>query len=1041
MVNRGSVQTRAEAACQRVIRSSASPARLTRDSVHSPARLTRDSVHSPARLTRDGNTKAVVGRSAGPVRQICGRTMRKSVSVTGPPHYAAAVAAAASAPTCAGAVAAAGAAAAALAREEESRIIPCSRDNGSGNIPATPKSILRGGPGGQSSSRASSAGSASATSSCWGSSIRGCSTMSGHRQRRDKSLVLRPQACSGNGDQSIESSPSVVFASPALKGRPRSVILAGLRVFLLERFGNIHEAFDRMDFHKDGRISCLEWQEVLSGQERYCGLHEAREIFCYLARNTDGWLNWEDFSVRFGSDSRWRSNADGADESRDVASQLNASAVVEVSANGCVQLMHHASAHDSKRERSPGERERSPGRIHAVAADEDSAASTGSRCSSAERSGLAGHALRALIQEPDKQQATDGSPVGQVQEHEEELATSSQMSSRSSLSGRGAWAWSIAPRSGVGRVSAATAALRQLAIDGTGGTSIASASTSAVSGQSGVRRVAMDKSVGICLGKDAADNTGVKHFDRQQQQCSAPDAEAVASPSKMKASCAVSSVESSAYASPRKDDDSPLCGNPDIAQKAKALLQAATASAATAARLRSEHSREFGDAGLRSKDTSFIDSVPLAEPRQAGANSTEITTSITRRRNANDGGAALAKQFMSFLGGDSSSQLGENVGSQPYGELVSRDGHSGFACETNTSACVSGIRGEASLLMGDVSTQIGRVANVKAVDGVSRCLDEGLQAFRAQVAALNAMRRNDGCRQIPDTPAGVGVPLPSSSSSSAWPCRVEQASSLSLVPSAPAVAHAGLPWVALLPPRDQGRLAACSSQLEALNVLDDVLDAMSTTDSDGQLSSIPPVGSSGDLSSSVSCLRKGRWRSRSAPRGSDQVSQSCSSSASVGSLQRNGSDCKFVVHKGGRDAELVTASADLLRAESAKFDAMEEELRRRQKEHEAKVAEMRNNHKHEQKKAVRRMFSRLAPPTEALLSDSQEASTHIDALPAFSKHGPPRSSSSSAAREVITRPSVARRDEGSTSFTKSPPPKPTLFGTVAGRGGHAPVAT
>lgn len=53
-----------------------------------------------------------------------------------------------------------------------------------------------------------------------------------------------------------------------------------------------------MDFHHDGKVSCLEFQEVISGQERYCSLREARSLFCLLARGTSGWLTWENFQTR-----------------------------------------------------------------------------------------------------------------------------------------------------------------------------------------------------------------------------------------------------------------------------------------------------------------------------------------------------------------------------------------------------------------------------------------------------------------------------------------------------------------------------------------------------------------------------------------------------------------------------------------------------------------------------------------------------------------------------------------------------------------------
>jgi len=90
------------------------------------------------------------------------------------------------------------------------------------------------------------------------------------------------------------------FATPS-RNRIRdqsAVALAGLRIFCMERFGGLRPAFERMDFHRDGHVSCLEFQEVLSGQERYCNLQEARELFSVLARGTAGWLNWEVFVKR-----------------------------------------------------------------------------------------------------------------------------------------------------------------------------------------------------------------------------------------------------------------------------------------------------------------------------------------------------------------------------------------------------------------------------------------------------------------------------------------------------------------------------------------------------------------------------------------------------------------------------------------------------------------------------------------------------------------------------------------------------------------------
>jgi len=91
------------------------------------------------------------------------------------------------------------------------------------------------------------------------------------------------------------------FQPPSRGKQSPAAVLAGLRVFVAERFGGLRQAFERMDFHHDGRISCVEFQEIMHGQERYCGLQEAREIFCILARGTHGSLDWEEFRERLGS--------------------------------------------------------------------------------------------------------------------------------------------------------------------------------------------------------------------------------------------------------------------------------------------------------------------------------------------------------------------------------------------------------------------------------------------------------------------------------------------------------------------------------------------------------------------------------------------------------------------------------------------------------------------------------------------------------------------------------------------------------------------
>lgn len=98
------------------------------------------------------------------------------------------------------------------------------------------------------------------------------------------------------------SGEALDFGTPLRSEHHAERALAGLRLFVKERFGGVKKAFDRMDFHRDGRVSCLEFQEVLAGQERYCSLQEARDLFCLLARGSPvrGWLSKEAFEKQLG---------------------------------------------------------------------------------------------------------------------------------------------------------------------------------------------------------------------------------------------------------------------------------------------------------------------------------------------------------------------------------------------------------------------------------------------------------------------------------------------------------------------------------------------------------------------------------------------------------------------------------------------------------------------------------------------------------------------------------------------------------------------
>lgn len=176
-----------------------------------------------------------------------------------------------------------------------------------------------------------SCGSSFAPNSPKRSSSRPCTTPAvsngaGTRQETPTTLKLMPRRGLNSSHSTKSSWGSPVLGTsvePAAREgeafhpststgkRSAAVVLAGLRVFVIERFGGLRNAFKRMDFHQDGRISCLEFQEVIHGQERYCGLQEARDIFCLLARGTDGSLTWDDFRVRMGS-TVWADAVDSA---------------------------------------------------------------------------------------------------------------------------------------------------------------------------------------------------------------------------------------------------------------------------------------------------------------------------------------------------------------------------------------------------------------------------------------------------------------------------------------------------------------------------------------------------------------------------------------------------------------------------------------------------------------------------------------------------------------------------------------------------------
>lgn len=161
------------------------------------------------------------------------------------------------------------------------------------------------------------------------------------------------------------------------------------------------------------------------------------------------------------------------------------------------------------------------------------------------------------------------------------------------------------------------------------------------------------------------------------------------------------------------------------------------------------------------------------------------------------------------------------------------------------------------------------------------------------------------------------------------------------------VSPGGLAWVPQLPHYVQGYLAACTTALEALEVLDEALDGLPpqprpTAAAALSCSFVAEVAlEEASLALSSAAVPASAGGPPSEPRGARQVQAQ-----------------RFV----RAEVDLVEASAELLKEAQARAAGLEEELQERQRSHELKIAELQRRHRRERKKMLHRLLDRLSPP-------------------------------------------------------------------------------
>lgn len=234
---------------------------------------------------------------------------------------------------------------------------------------------------------------------------------------------------------------------------------------------------------------------------------------------------------------------------------------------------------------------------------------------------------------------------------------------------------------------------------------------------------------------------------------------------------------------------------------------------------------------------------------------------------------------------------------------------------------------------------------------VLQTLDDSLLAWRAEVAALKEFA------------SGCGIATHTGAAQRALVAYDDQAQRLTEPCSFPLVAHAaldecntiparahrvapasmyipsdGLKWLQLLPFHTQGRLAACCSMDEALEVLDEALDGFPAPESanERRIEEIGPSAPPG---------RRGRW-------GRGRVQNDSGRSCEAPSALRSRIE----------EASLVTASAELLRNSQARVTCLQKDFHERQQKHEQHVAELCKQFRHERRRGLHCILERISPP-------------------------------------------------------------------------------
>merc|ERR1719436_516485 len=69
------------------------------------------------------------------------------------------------------------------------------------------------------------------------------------------------------------------------------------RQFLIERYGNLCNAFDAMDANGTGSLSLVEFQTVVATVLRYCRPSDARRLFLTFNADPGAVLTWDELGI------------------------------------------------------------------------------------------------------------------------------------------------------------------------------------------------------------------------------------------------------------------------------------------------------------------------------------------------------------------------------------------------------------------------------------------------------------------------------------------------------------------------------------------------------------------------------------------------------------------------------------------------------------------------------------------------------------------------------------------------------------------------